>query len=1141
MKKRFLALLLSAALLLVGMPVGALAQEGAVDYGTPGVDYIEGEVIACVVGGADALNTQNLRTSSVGSVTELMDVSLTADGVSTYGLDESAGKKSLVLIQGDDTESMIETLSANPAVEYAEPNYIMTLSGVDPPSDPDLPYQWGIKNNETSGSSTGKDMNVTGAWNQASASTGDPVVAVLDSGVDYTHEDLTGIMWDDGKSIPALTALGGGQYGYNPGDGGERSSDPMDTTVGHGTHCAGIIAAQWNNGKGVAGVADNCQIMAVKMFADGPSGNLAVALKGYAYIQTAKQSGVNVVAINNSWGPSTYNGKSLHSLSTATTAIGELGVVSCYAAGNNGVNNDLNTKGFVESPYAIKVGAMDSEGNPTYFSCYGERSVDVFAPGAQILSTTSTHGDAVNMEMQPQYLPWIQEDSSDSYFYEDFEGDPNAITLALYDKDGNKVESAVQKPSDPGYVSDKGTQISLDSINNNDSFSVEIGFNKEKLKDYDSKKGLYLALMGAMGDACYGRSLGIQVKNAAGEWTDLLSANQYLKTPAMRLRFTDHNWNCSSNQILDPQALLSSVEGEDIVLRLTGTLTDKTEDATLRIDDFGIGSAASDYYYADGTSMATPMATGLVALLRGNNYNATETIARVKGGVDRSTATALGDKSVSGGFVDAGAAFTDAVVPVLDALTVSGDTATITGSFFGEDAGSVTIGGNAVTAATSWTANSITVSLPEGISGTQEVKVTRGDDAWGRKFLTIETEYTGYTDLAVPAFDYGETNGYKLTSSEGIPITMAGAGHTVLYLGYMPETGAHYMEAYDTESQAWRKVDLPSEKIIGYGLPYLYQMAGGKDKLYLLYSEGDASSSGVFIGTFDPQTNNWKSVKTALNGTETLAVYGDKLLVIGGDDSANAYQATKTVCILNPTNGEIEGSLPDLPEGRSGARAYTSGNTLVLVGGYSSAIGNLIKPTETTTYTNTMVYDGKTWTNNGDSYFSNAATNPNFDASQTLDFAIGAVDGGLIVTGPVKNLNTEGMQDTWNFDARTAALTGDTSQLYCTTKTTQNVGASLDGQFYALGFKDGVSGENIVFRSTAVSYTGPTGNPGEGSVTPAPGPDDNPSAPSNGSVVAAAAGVNTGITASSYAVPAAIILIAIAVLAVVGVVVYRKK
>ena len=113
-----------------------------------------------------------------------------------------------------------------------------------------------------------------------------------------------------------------------------------------------------------------------------------------------------------------------------------------------------------------------------------------------------------------------------------------------------------------------------------------------------------------------------------------------------------------------------------------------------------------------------------------------EICARIKGGVNRDDAKDLKDMSVSDGFVDAGAAFDDAqCVPVLNDLTIDGDTATLKGYFFGTQ-GTVSVGGQNA-AIRSWDANTIAFTLPDGVKGKQEVVVTPANKAYGRDFFSI--------------------------------------------------------------------------------------------------------------------------------------------------------------------------------------------------------------------------------------------------------------------------------------------------------------------------------------------------------------------------------------------------------------------
>ena len=177
-----------------------------------------------------------------------------------------------------------------------------------------------------------------------------------------------------------------GTHGYNFA---YKNDDPIDD-AGHGTHCAGIIAAQANNGKGVAGIASkaNIKIMALKTLAGTFGSSTSYANYGaFNYIHKAVQGGVNVVAVNNSWGGTSYS----TIYDDLIDMLGADGVVSVVAAGNDGVDNDNNIyhPANSESDYAVTVGAACMNGKAAAFSNYGKASVDVFAPGVNILSTVS--------------------------------------------------------------------------------------------------------------------------------------------------------------------------------------------------------------------------------------------------------------------------------------------------------------------------------------------------------------------------------------------------------------------------------------------------------------------------------------------------------------------------------------------------------------------------------------------------------------------------------------------------------------------------------------------------------------------------------------------------------------------------------
>lgn len=1169
MKKRILGIMLSLLMVFSTVPAGVLAQEDSpADYGTPGVDYAEGEAIVYVDGGAAALNNTNSRSRSASAyeTEELMTVETAAEPAAENSpmLRSAAAQtgKSLVLVKsGQDTESLIADLQNNPNVEFAEPNYYVEAYGVNEPTDPDYTYQWALKNQLNPGSTSipSADINAADAWKAVDTTGNTPVVAVLDSGVDYHHPDLENIMWKDGLNYKSLTDMGGGEYGYNAITG-EDSEDPMDTDTGHGTHCAGIIAAEWDNAIGVAGVSPNAQIMAVRFL--GQSGSdMAGAIRGYSYIQAAAKAGVNVVAINNSWGPSAVEGRQLRSVSTAATAIGrDYGVVSCFAAGNSNTNNDLNSGGIVNSPYVVTVGAMDSEGYRSFFSCYGKETVDVFAPGSQILSTTSTNNDKLAMnkhEMPTQYLPQIQE-TADSYFYETFEGDTPSVSLRLLDKDGNKIADSVEGP---GYASAKGLQLPLDSIADGDNFTIEMVFNRNDLKDIKTEQTFNIAFQGGCDNAMYGQTFLLQYQDESGRWQSFNSTQVLTKDEndnptsylAARLRLSDHNWNQSTQEVSLPDfgKYVNEKAEDEIVLRLIpkpaeegqqGVMSGKTADtAAFRLDDVGFGKKASNYFYSDGTSMATPVVTGIAGLLstkfgtdQRNADRAAEICARIKGGVNRDEVQDLKDMSVSDGFVDAGAAFTDAqCVPVLNDLTIDGNTATLTGYFFGGQ-GSVKIGGTDVTEIKSWEDNTIVFTLPDGVKGKQEVIVTPANKAYGRNFFTITPDTVNYEVLTAPDLTYEKSSGYPLTSADLYPTAAAATDNTLIYSGLVLETYQMKLSAYDLEKKVWSDIPLPEKTLIN-------SMAAGKTKFYMhciTMNTNDPQNvtSTQTLATYDPAAKKWSQVETVLPTGASLVVYQDMLLAIGGDDSDG--NATNSVRIIDPATGEAAGNLDGLPEGRSSAMVSASGNTLVVQGGTN---GTGKTGDDATAYTNTMTFDGTGWIDHKDSFLTK--DNTKFDKNQTLTYALTAVNNGMLAVGPVQGLGSENMFDTWSFNAKDGSWAGDAGKLYSQTKTTQNIGASSGGKFYVLGYT-GRSAEPLVFRSTTVDYTGPTGDPsGDQPTPPEPSPSVNPSptaAPADSGTTGNGSNAGTGLFggASGIALTAAALLL---LAAGGGLVLYRRR
>jgi len=290
----------------------------------------------------------------------------------------------ITLVQSDHltTEELIAELSERDDVLYAEPNYIQTVQ-----SDDLTDRQWG--ENSTYGIGVENWNSYSGDAPAPAVNTSGLVVAVLDTGVDYTHEDLRDVMWDDGLDYPELVQMGGGAYGYNSAvmrSGGRLydTTDPMDDHH-HGTHCAGIIAASWN-GMGVSGVTSGAKIMAIKVGNEKGTMMADAIIRGFQYVIAAKKAGVNIVASNHSYGGTADS----ITEGVLVEEAGRCGIVCVYAAGNDNQNIDLSNSAasfLGRKKNALIVGASTSEGEKASFSNYGSREVDVFAPGYDIWST----------------------------------------------------------------------------------------------------------------------------------------------------------------------------------------------------------------------------------------------------------------------------------------------------------------------------------------------------------------------------------------------------------------------------------------------------------------------------------------------------------------------------------------------------------------------------------------------------------------------------------------------------------------------------------------------------------------------------------------------------------------------------------
>jgi thermitase len=305
-------------------------------------------------------------------------------------IESDPGLESIDDLDNADADAVAAKYSTLPEVEYAEPNFEITLDAKGEPlvpifpSDPQFNDQWALKNSGQRGGKEGADISAALAWAKTTGSE-DVVVAVLDTGVDYGHEDLEGNMWSRPDDIGPYhdDELGtiDDENGFNAID---NASDPMDDN-GHGTHCAGIIGAEGENDLGIAGVNWKVQIMPLKFMNAGGFGSTKDAIEAINYAIERKKAGVNVRVISASWG-STQRSRALEEVIRKAY---ENDILFVAAAGNASTNND-RTPHYPSSynvPNVISVAALDRNDQLASFSNYGAKSVAIAAPGVEILST----------------------------------------------------------------------------------------------------------------------------------------------------------------------------------------------------------------------------------------------------------------------------------------------------------------------------------------------------------------------------------------------------------------------------------------------------------------------------------------------------------------------------------------------------------------------------------------------------------------------------------------------------------------------------------------------------------------------------------------------------------------------------------
>ena len=330
---------------------GANAALLGPDWSAP---HVPNQLLVKVADGASA--------AALGSAT----ANITASGARVLRTVPALG---LMVVESPEDAGLAQTagaMASQPGIEWAEPNYIIALDLI--PNDPGYLAQQ---------SAYLQRMEMPAAWDYTTGSP-DVIIAIVDTGVDLTHEDLQSGIWTNPGEIPGngIDDDGNGfiddAHGWNFA---QNSNNPNDD-YGHGTHVAGIAAARTNNGKGMAGVAGGATIMPVKIFPPPPNviGTYEDLIRGIIY---ATDNGARV--INLSLGATSYS----RGEEAAVDYAWSHGVVVVAAAGNSGRENYHYP---AAHPHVIAVAATDASDQLAGFSTWGD-FVGVAAPGSGVWST----------------------------------------------------------------------------------------------------------------------------------------------------------------------------------------------------------------------------------------------------------------------------------------------------------------------------------------------------------------------------------------------------------------------------------------------------------------------------------------------------------------------------------------------------------------------------------------------------------------------------------------------------------------------------------------------------------------------------------------------------------------------------------
>ncbi len=558
--------------------------------------------------------------------------------------------KQILVIQSTtlNINELIQEIKNIPGAERVEEDQIVHASERTP-DDPKFINLWGLKNNHNPIT----DINVTSAWDTTTG-TQDVVVGIIDTGVDYTHSDLATNIWVNPGEISGdgIDNDGNGYiddiYGI---DTTNNDSNPMDD-AGHGTHVAGTIGAEGDNAIGVTGVNWNVKIAACKFLDASGSGWISDATECVSYFNALKQAGTNIVSTNNSWGGGGYN----QTFKNSITVADALNILFIAAAGNAGRDNDIYSSYPANYDVAnvVSVAATDINGDLADFSNFGATTVDLTAPGVNILSS-----------VQRTCIP----DNITTFFTDNFDTNLDKWEFYTY----NPVDPDTDIPDE--HWKQDNTMYASASYSLSDSLNGNYDNNRTQIARIANNINLSSAISTSDKGVC----LSMKIKGETEDYFDPLII--YLSKDG------GNNWDYYGeiSGLINPdwKEVSFVIPEEFFVSNLQIAIYRKSDylivEEGYNIDDVSLESGTlthNNYTYYNGTSMAAPHVTGAVALLASidNDLNASERKRILLNTVTHKDE--YNNKVLTSGLLNAGAMIT--ALNVNTAPVAHNDTATVT-------------------------------------------------------------------------------------------------------------------------------------------------------------------------------------------------------------------------------------------------------------------------------------------------------------------------------------------------------------------------------------------------------------------------------------------------------------------------------